>query len=383
MNQEKIGKFIAECRKKKDITQKDLAEKLGVTDKTVSRWENGHYLPDISLFNDICSILDIQVSELLCGEKIKDNINKNQIDSTITNLVNISNEEIKHKSKKIITISGIVITIIILIFSTILYFNNSETKYSFHAPNSDVTFPTRYAQIEKEDGWVCSFTMEYLYSDLSTPYYYGYTCDNLKYSKLPDYIMYGEEADSSGKYTYEIETDHPSYLRNKELNNDIKLISNYFLEKEFTKEINLNDLDELQLEKIDKQEVIDLYNSAINSKLIKKFGNYPNTNRPTYLTTSMNNNNYTWKLGYVLVMGHIKYVNIELLIDEQYLSDLIEENKATDEQEEIFTNIKNIENYILKNQKFDIPNDLKNVQPYSFLIENMSEINNYELDKDY
>ena len=381
MNQEKIGKFIAECRRKKNITQKEIAEMLGVTDKTVSRWENGHYLPDISLFNEICSILDIQVSELLCGEKIKDNIDKKEIDNTITNLVNISNQKIKSKSKKIIIISSIIITIITIIFGLILYFNNLDNKHSYITPNSNVSFPTRYAQIEKEDCWVCSFTMEYLYSDLKIPYYYGYTCDNLKYSKLPDYIMYGEEQNSSGKYTYEIETDHPSYLRNKELNNDIKSISNYFLQKKFTKEIDLNDLEELELEKIDKKEVVNLYNSAINSKLIKKFGNYPNTNRPIYLTTSMNNNNYTWKLGYVLVMGHIKYVNIELLIGNQFLSDLIMKNKATDEQKEIFNSVKNIENYILKNQKFDIPNDLKNVQPYSFLLENMSEINNYELDK--
>ncbi len=47
MDQEKIGKFIAEKRKAKDITQKDFAEMLNVTDKTVSRWENGHYLPDV------------------------------------------------------------------------------------------------------------------------------------------------------------------------------------------------------------------------------------------------------------------------------------------------------------------------------------------------
>ena len=109
MDQEKIGKFIAECRKEKSITQKELAEKLGVTDKTVSRWENGHYLPDISLFNDICSILDIQVSELLGGEKMKDKIDKDEINNTITNLVNISNEKIKYKSKKVIMISSIII----------------------------------------------------------------------------------------------------------------------------------------------------------------------------------------------------------------------------------------------------------------------------------
>ena len=380
MNQEKIGKFIADCRKKKDITQRQFAEMLGVTDKTVSRWENGHYLPDISLFNEICSILDIQVSELLCGEKIKDNINKEEVDNTIVNLVNISNNEIKNKSKKIMIISAVIILFITIAFVSILYFKSINKNNRFITPNSDVSFPTRYAQIEKEEGWVCTFTLEYLYQDLTIPYYYGYTCDNLKYSKLSDYVMYGEEADLNGKYKYEIETDHPSYLRNEEYKKEIEEISNYFQEKQFTKEINLKDLEDLNISNIDKEEVMNLYNSAVSSKLIKKYGNYPNTNRQVYLTTSMNNNNYTWKVGYILVMGHIKYVNIELLIEEKYLSDLIKDKKATIDQQEIFNNIKIIENFILKNQKFDIPDNLKNKRPYNYLVENMSEINNYELE---
>ena len=76
MNQEKIGKFIAQCRKDKKMTQQELAEKLNVTDKTISRWENGHYLPDVSLFNELCNILDIEVVELLNGEKSKNNIDR-------------------------------------------------------------------------------------------------------------------------------------------------------------------------------------------------------------------------------------------------------------------------------------------------------------------
>ena len=89
MNQEKIGKFIAECRKNKKMTQSELADKLNVTDKTISRWENGHYMPDISLFNELCNILDIEVVELLNGEKSKNNIDRKEVDETIMKIVNI------------------------------------------------------------------------------------------------------------------------------------------------------------------------------------------------------------------------------------------------------------------------------------------------------
>ena len=69
MNQIKIGKFIADCRKKENLTQMQLAEKLGITDKAVSKWERGISLPDTSLMLQLCDILDISVNELLCGEK--------------------------------------------------------------------------------------------------------------------------------------------------------------------------------------------------------------------------------------------------------------------------------------------------------------------------
>ena len=70
MNQEKIGKFIAENRKVKKITQLELAEQLGVTDRAVSNWENGKNMPDLSLFKPLCDILGITINELMSGEKI-------------------------------------------------------------------------------------------------------------------------------------------------------------------------------------------------------------------------------------------------------------------------------------------------------------------------
>lgn len=68
MDQIKIGRFIAERRKIKNLTQAQLAEKLNITDRAVSKWENGRSLPDSSIMLELCEILDITVNDLLCGE---------------------------------------------------------------------------------------------------------------------------------------------------------------------------------------------------------------------------------------------------------------------------------------------------------------------------
>ena len=77
MNQVKIGKFIAECRKRENLTQMQLAEKLNITDRAVSKWENGKSMPDSAIMLDLCKILKITVNDLLCGEKVTmENYNK-------------------------------------------------------------------------------------------------------------------------------------------------------------------------------------------------------------------------------------------------------------------------------------------------------------------
>ena len=70
MDQEKIGKFISSCRKEAGLTQAALADKLGITDRAVSKWETGKSLPDASIMIELCNILGITVNELLTGEHI-------------------------------------------------------------------------------------------------------------------------------------------------------------------------------------------------------------------------------------------------------------------------------------------------------------------------
>ena len=80
MDQIKIGRFIAERRKKAGLTQLQLAEKLGITDKAISKWERGLTMPDTSIMLDLCDIISISVNELLCGEKfdMENNDQKNE-----------------------------------------------------------------------------------------------------------------------------------------------------------------------------------------------------------------------------------------------------------------------------------------------------------------
>lgn len=66
-----LGRFISTCRKEKNLTQKQLGEELGVTDRAVSKWENGKSFPDISLIEPLCQILDISVGEFMLGKRIE------------------------------------------------------------------------------------------------------------------------------------------------------------------------------------------------------------------------------------------------------------------------------------------------------------------------
>lgn len=91
MNQEKIGKFISMVRKGKKLTQKQLADKLGITDRAISKWENGKSMPDLSLLTPICDILDISINELLSGEYIKNK--EDELENNIVNAINYSNKK--------------------------------------------------------------------------------------------------------------------------------------------------------------------------------------------------------------------------------------------------------------------------------------------------
>ncbi len=135
MNQEKIGKFIANLRKEKNMTQIQLANKLGVTDRAISKWENGRGMPDLSLIIPLCDILDISINELLSGSRLDKKEYQDKLEENIINTIDYSNKKIL-KTKKFFTIilSAIILIILILI---VMYFidlnrirNNKSVLFS-------------------------------------------------------------------------------------------------------------------------------------------------------------------------------------------------------------------------------------------------------------
>ncbi|MDO4490743.1 MAG: helix-turn-helix transcriptional regulator [Lachnospiraceae bacterium] len=87
VDNQKIGLFIAECRKEKSLTQKQLGEQLHVSDKAVSKWEKGRSFPDISLVESLCEILGISMGELLAGERLGQENYQEKTDEMMMNFV--------------------------------------------------------------------------------------------------------------------------------------------------------------------------------------------------------------------------------------------------------------------------------------------------------
>ena len=109
MDQIKIGRFIAETRKSKNLTQKQLAEKLSISDKTVSKWECGKGLPDVTIMLDLCEELQITVNDLLTGESVSKIDYQKKAEE---NMMNLMKENQENKKRMILSVICAVITII-------------------------------------------------------------------------------------------------------------------------------------------------------------------------------------------------------------------------------------------------------------------------------
>ena len=136
MDLDKIGKFIALNRKNKGLTQEQLAEKLGVTNKTISRWETGKYMPDLSLLKPLSEELGITLNELLSGEKIKEEKIKEEkiVENTernILNTIDYSSKKVENEHKKISIILMILGAIISI--SALTIFNKESSWCSIYS----------------------------------------------------------------------------------------------------------------------------------------------------------------------------------------------------------------------------------------------------------
>ncbi len=144
MNQEKIGKFIANMRKAKKLTQEELSEKLGITKNAVSKWERGLCLMDMSLLRPLSEILGVSINEILSGEKIENNDIEEKSEENIIKLTELVNLKTMKYG-----IMGMTILFIILILISFLKSMSPFALVSLICAYNGVTFLSRY-KIKKD-----------------------------------------------------------------------------------------------------------------------------------------------------------------------------------------------------------------------------------------
>lgn len=144
MNQERIGKYIAKLRKEKKITQEELAEKLGVSSKSISRWETGRNLPDLSLITPLCKELGTTINELLSGEKLNEEEYQEKLEENIIKTIDFTDKKLK-KTRRIFY--GILIIIVLFIITLITLFCIDVNRMRNNEPVFFSTWGFKYAPV--------------------------------------------------------------------------------------------------------------------------------------------------------------------------------------------------------------------------------------------
>lgn len=215
MNQEKIGKFIAELRKEKKMTQIDLANKLGITDRAISKWENGRGLPDLSLMKPLCDTLEITINELLSGERIDKKDYQEKFEENILNTINYTSKKTAKTNKIFKIVIGTIIVTVVLLASMFLV---DVRRMNQNKPVVFSTWGYKYSPaIEIQETEIYQAIKEYLIEkgDSETKYHE----DSKTFVSMRVYLL-EEKIRDEKYYVYAWVRDSKYYLENDELKED-------------------------------------------------------------------------------------------------------------------------------------------------------------------
>ncbi|MBQ8535585.1 MAG: helix-turn-helix transcriptional regulator [Bacilli bacterium] len=231
MDQKKIGKFICSLRKEKQFTQEQLAEKLGVSINAVSKWERGLSFPDVSLYKDLCKELDINIEELINGEKSKSSTAK---EKAIINVVKTNKTE-KQKKNIIIIVFTLLITLLI-IFGLIIYKYKSREVEDFYERNYQLTFVARDVEA----------FFKYRFGDVYPDFYGGMYISDDSYNLIVQIVEEKIPVEGTMEYYYynelstvdeRIKTEYVKYSYNELLNIN-NTITDYFSNNKVFEDLN-------------------------------------------------------------------------------------------------------------------------------------------------
>ena len=246
MNQEKIGKFISTKRKELNLTQKELADKLYVTDKTISRWENGNYMPDLSNIIVLSDILGVSTYELLLGEEItQEEKNKDNIETETRVLFSLDREdEIIEKLNKMddLIYKG-------KFYEKTIQYNHPNKEIDFYSKEIDARFRVRITENKNYQKCMISykrrkedFFKDKINSEEEVEVEINYKdFDNLSY--ILENVLKMKLVESYERYRYvyyndDVEIDVDIYpfmiaveIENKSTDKDPRMVVLYYLEK--------------------------------------------------------------------------------------------------------------------------------------------------------
>ena len=290
MNQEKIGKLIAKKRKELNMTQTDLADKLYVTNKTISRWEKGNYMPDLSMIVSLSEILKISTYELLTGEEIlKDNENKNNIETETRCLFSLSEEEkiIEYfKGFSDLTYKG-------KFYEKTIQYDHPSASNSFYSKEIDARFRVRVTKNENVEKCMISYKRrgkDFLNEDINSEEEVEVKIDYKDFNNLTyilENVLGMKLIESYERYRYvfyneDIEVDVDVYpfmiaveIENKSLDKDPKIVVLYYLNK-FN--FDLNDTYKLswddKYDELCKKQNVKVYKEVSFDKEMPEFEGY-------------------------------------------------------------------------------------------------------------
>ncbi len=218
MNQEKIGKFISKLRKEKNMTQEQLAEILGVNSKSISRWENGRNMPDLSLLKLLCETLDVSINELLSGEEINNDEYQKKLEENIINTIDYTSEKITKTTKKYRFITTIFIVVVSLILILGILFGIDINRIKNKKPVFFSTWGFEYSpNIELDDEKIEIAIKDYIVKigDSETKHH-----DNEKtFASIKIYLV-NEKTSKKLYHVYTWVLEEKYYLENKKIKQD-------------------------------------------------------------------------------------------------------------------------------------------------------------------
>lgn len=251
--------------------------------------------------------------------------------------------------KKFIFLSLFIMFIVVMYIS---FFNSSKINDSTYDENAWKNYAEKIGVDESDDGWVYYFLINTINNGKTTKNFYQ-GC-SLKFSELDNYNITYEDGDK----TFMIKT-HPSLAVSNNSKNGVKekdeiiVIDNFFDKKNFTREINEKDLNELELNNFSKGHVVKMFNLAFQDQFTKENSLLHGAKECSIINDELKDG-YKINVGYLFQKRGLMAIRIDIVYDNGiYLLDLIKDNKASKQQKDLYNSFKKIEKNILETQNFE------------------------------